>query len=395
MKKAQQIRIISTRGHAKRNPPIALLTLITVFSSAFFAFEAVAIELGRAYHMTASDSPNLSEVHIINTSPSATTFTGTLFHKSGSQLGASNVALHEGLIEPQGRLILFSTDLEQRFNHLPWTGPAMLDVNSRNQFEVMTKLSRNGRVTNTNCVRTDNVHNLEGTDSPDVSYIRFINDGVTALANIRGTLYDSDGNTIGQPDALFLEELGARAAIFLSRDSISNVIGATWTGVASLELSATYENLKLMNLNFVNGETFFNFSCYEASNSVPNDEVFQSSMIGAVKGSNVQSFNGFASAGSQFAITISNDSNYTIELLVFQATNRQGKLLGYFTATDRPDLLNNGSLAPGEATGVTVTIQEAEEFPITMSFEYVHPEDGSDASGNIEVISVTHDDPGG
>jgi len=213
--------------------------------------------------MTASTSPNLSEVHIINTSDSAATFAGTLFNKSGSQLGESNVSLHGGLIEPQGRLILSSTDLEQRFNELPWKGPAMLDVSASNQFELMSKLSRSGRVTNTNCVRTDNVHNVEGTNSPDVSYIRFVNDGVTALANIRGTLYDSDGNTIGQPDALFLEELGARAAIFLSRGSISNVIGATWTGVASLKLSATYENLKLTNLNFVNDETFFNFSCYE------------------------------------------------------------------------------------------------------------------------------------
>ena len=219
--------------------------------------------LGTAYYMTASTSPNLSEVHIINTSALALSFTGTLFNKSGAKLGASSVALHEGLIEPQGRLILSSTDLEQLFNELPWKGPAMLDVSASNQFELMSKLSRSGRVTNTNCVRTDNVHNVEGTDSPDVSYIRFINDGVTALANIRGTLYDSDGNTIGQPDALFLEELGARAAIFLSRDSISNVIGATWTGVASLELSWTYENLKLTNLNFVNDETFFNFSCYE------------------------------------------------------------------------------------------------------------------------------------
>ena len=46
--------------------------------------------LGRAYHMTASTSPNLSEVHIINTSDSAQSYTGTLFHKSGSQLGESS-----------------------------------------------------------------------------------------------------------------------------------------------------------------------------------------------------------------------------------------------------------------------------------------------------------------
>ena len=220
--------------------------------------------LGKAYHMTASTSPNLSEVHIINTSDAALSFTGTLFHKSGRQLGASNVALHQGLIEPQGRLVLLSTDLEQRFNELPWTGPAMLDVRSTNQFEVMIKLSRSGRVTNTNCVRTSSVQNVGGTDGPDVTYVRFINDGVTALANIRGTLYDTNGNPVGQQDVQFFDSLGPREAVFLGRDSISNIVGDTWTGAASLVLSDAYENLKLMNLNFVNDETFFNFSCYES-----------------------------------------------------------------------------------------------------------------------------------
>ena len=224
-------------------------------------------QLGRAYHMTASTSPNLSEVHIINTSDSAQSFTGTLFHKSGSQLGDSNVALHEGVIEPQGRLILSATDLEQRFNELSWTGPAMLDARGSNQFELMSKLSRNGRVTNTNCVRTGNVHNLDGIDSSDVSYIRFINDGSATLSSISGTLYDTNGDPIGEPNAQFFDELGPREAIFLSRDSISNIVGDTWTGAASLVLSDTYENLKLMNLNFVNDETFFNFSCYESASN--------------------------------------------------------------------------------------------------------------------------------
>jgi hypothetical protein len=221
--------------------------------------------LGRAYHMTASTSPNLSEVHIINTADSALSFTGTLFHKSGSQLGDSDVALHEGVIEPQGRLILSSTDLEQRFNELPWTGPAILDVVSSNQFEIMSKLSRNGRVTNTNCVRTGNVHNVEGNDSPDVTYVRFINVGSSAISDIRGTLFDVSGNSIGQPDAQFFASLGPREAIFLNQNSISNIVGATWTGEASLVLTEGHQDLRLMNLNFVNDETFFNFSCYEST----------------------------------------------------------------------------------------------------------------------------------
>ena len=131
----------------------------------------------------------------------------------------------------------------------------------------MIKLSRNDRVTNTNCVRTGNAQNVEGADSSDVSYIRFINDGSAALFNIRGTLYDTNGDTIGEPNVQLLDALGPREAIFLSRDPLSAIVGDTWTGAASLVLSDTYENLKLMNLNFVNDETFFNFSCYEGANN--------------------------------------------------------------------------------------------------------------------------------
>ena len=78
--------------------------------------------------------------------------TGTRFHKSNRRLGDSDVSLHEDVVAPQDRLILSSSDLEQQINEAPWTGPAMLDVRSTNQFELMTKLSRNGRVTNTNLV---------------------------------------------------------------------------------------------------------------------------------------------------------------------------------------------------------------------------------------------------
>lgn len=218
--------------------------------------------LGRSYHMTNSQSPNLSETQIINASGSAQSFTGTLYQKSGVQLGAANVALHEGTINSQGRVILSATDLETLFEVDPWTGPAILDIQGSMEFDVLSKLRRNGRVTNTNCVRSGNVQNVEGSDSADIAYVRFINDSFTTISDIRGTLYDADGNTLGQPDAQFFVELGPREAVFMSQGSISNVIGADWSGQASLVLSTNYEDPQLMNLNFVNNEIYFNFSCY-------------------------------------------------------------------------------------------------------------------------------------
>ncbi|MFP6802340.1 MAG: c-type cytochrome domain-containing protein, partial [Pseudomonadales bacterium] len=90
--------------------------------------------LGRSYQITSSQSPNLSETHIINSSGSAQAFTGTLYHKSGDQLGAANVALHAGTINSQGRVILSATDLQTLFDVDPWTGPAILDIQGTMEF---------------------------------------------------------------------------------------------------------------------------------------------------------------------------------------------------------------------------------------------------------------------
>ena len=222
---------------------------------------------GRSYLVTSTDSLNGSETHIINSSTVAQTFTGNLYNKSGDSLGGANVALHAGTIAPQGRVVLSSSDLQTLFGGVPWTGPAILDINSDMPFDVMSKSKRSGRSTNINCARSGNAQNVEGSDSVDVAYVRFINDGFTPIADIRGTLYDADGKVIGSPNALFFAELGSREAVFKSQGAISNIIGANWDsidGTASLVLSATYDNLRLMNLNFVNNEIFFNFSCYES-----------------------------------------------------------------------------------------------------------------------------------
>jgi len=45
--------------------------------------------------------------------------------------------------------------------------------------------------------------------------------------------------------------------------TLSDIIGDTWNGTASLKIDNADSNLRLLNLNFINSATFFNFSCYE------------------------------------------------------------------------------------------------------------------------------------
>ena len=115
----------------------------------------------------------------------------------------------------------------------------------------------------TNCVRQDQVHNIGGFDQTDVTYVRFINIGDTPINNIRGSLYDTSGNVVGATNPVLIDELAAKAHVWRNRNQLSDLIGDTWNGTASLKINNADSNLRLLNLNFINSETFFNFSCYE------------------------------------------------------------------------------------------------------------------------------------
>ena len=218
---------------------------------------------GIVYLQTTSTSQNISYTHILNTADSNQQFVGTLFGSDGAQIGESDQALHIGQIAPEGRLIISSHDIETAFNIGPWSGPAMLEVRGTGAFDLMTKLtSPSGLVSNTNCVRQERVHNIGGFDQTDVTYIRFINIGDTPINGIIGTLYNTDGNQVGS-GRLLIGELPAKAHVWLNRNQLSDLIGTTWNGTASLKINNPDENLRLLNLNYINNETFFNFSCYE------------------------------------------------------------------------------------------------------------------------------------
>lgn len=233
-----------------------------------WVFALPALAEGRAYLFTNSESDNVTVLHIINSSNSSQSFTGTLYNGSGEQLGGASVALHSGQVASQGRVVLTASDLETLFSTGPWPGPAMLVVDGPADFELMTKLtSPSGLVSNTNCVREGAVHNVEGFDSDNQTFIRFINTGTSTISDITGTLRDEAGGVIGSADVVLRSALGAKQQVWLNRNTLSGLVSAEWNGVASLEITSSAPDLKLLNLNFVNGETFFNFSCFETSES--------------------------------------------------------------------------------------------------------------------------------
>ena len=244
---------------------LKLLNLNFVNGETFFNFSCFEnSESGRIYLQTNSTSSSSSMTHIVNTDNAAQRFTGTIYDSSGSRMGAADQPLHDGSVAPRGRLVLSSEMIEESFSIPPWSGPAMLEVRGGGTFELMTKLqSPSGLVSNTNCVREFQVHNIEGSDSPDTTFVRIINTGDQTLTDITGSLFDAAGVPIGDASQVLLGSLDPKQQVWLNRNQLSDVFGG-WNGEALLTVDAGDE-LKLLNLNFINNETFFNFSCYESS----------------------------------------------------------------------------------------------------------------------------------
>ena len=108
------------------------------------------------------------------------------------------------------------------------------------------------------------MHNIEGADSPDMTFVRLINIGNQSISSIRGSLFDREGSAIGDANIALLDGLEAKEQVWLNRNDLSDLFGG-WNGEATLVVEGGAD-LRLLNLNLVNNETFFNFSCYEASN---------------------------------------------------------------------------------------------------------------------------------
>ncbi|MCZ6501525.1 MAG: hypothetical protein O6945_03310 [Gammaproteobacteria bacterium] len=98
-----------------------------------------------------------------------------------------------------------------------------------------------------------------------MTFVRIINTGTTTISNLQGSLYNSSGVLIGSANQTLLSTLAPKSAVWLNRNNLSDIFQDTWNGEALLTVDAEVD-LRLLNLNFINNEKFFNFSCYESSN---------------------------------------------------------------------------------------------------------------------------------
>ena len=93
--------------------------------------------------------------------------------------------------------------------------------------------------------------------------VRKLSSSYLRLKQQVSTTYDDAGSVVGQTNPMLIDELPAKAHVWRNRNQLSDIAGDTWNGTASLKIINADENLRLLNLNYINSETFFNFSCYE------------------------------------------------------------------------------------------------------------------------------------
>ena len=130
-----------------------------------------------------------------------------------------------GTIAPGGRAIVTAQSLETATGADVWSGPAILTIDNSGTFELMTRLtSPSGLVSNTNCVRRGNAHNIEGFDSEDMTFVRIINTGNSLISAVTGTLYDTNGLVLGNANTTLLDSLRSKEAVWLNRDDLGAVL---------------------------------------------------------------------------------------------------------------------------------------------------------------------------
>ena len=79
-------------------------------------------------------------------------------------------------------------------------------------------------------------------------------------------MYDKDGLILGAKETILIKTLNPKEQIWITNRQLERMFEVSWFDEASLEVSADEDsNLRLLNLNFENSETFFNFSCFETS----------------------------------------------------------------------------------------------------------------------------------
>mgnify|MGYP007000465987 len=72
-------------------------------------------EEGNVYLFTNSESNNVTEAHLINTSDAQTDFFGSLYNSDGLKLGQSDTRLSNTPVPSKGRLIITAALLEKSF----------------------------------------------------------------------------------------------------------------------------------------------------------------------------------------------------------------------------------------------------------------------------------------
>ena len=71
-------------------------------------------------------------------------------------------------------------------------------------------------------------------------------------------------NSLGSTNPVPTNELPLVTQVQKNRNQLFDRAGDTSNGTAIPKIDNADDNLRLLNLNFINNETFFNFSCYES-----------------------------------------------------------------------------------------------------------------------------------
>ncbi|WP_100644666.1 S8 family peptidase [Alteromonas facilis] len=199
-------------------------------------------------------------VRVTNTSDAPLELNAELLHQDGYNLSDSIVI---DTIDAKETLVYSADSLAEVFGVDTWSKRARFNIVGQTSRLSILNLIRSPSdiLTNMSCTNDGSAYYIPNTSSVDQAFIRISNRSSNPVV-LTGTLYDQNGNVLGEPGFVIDQQLEANGTTVMSSSLLEQYSGSgSWTGLARLEIDTPRSSIELLNLLRNENGTLTNLSC--------------------------------------------------------------------------------------------------------------------------------------
>lgn len=223
-----------------------------------------------AYYLPSETQTAQAAVQLTNDNDFPMEVRGSLYHEKGRLLGKYNTVLVAELA-PHATQTFSISELRQQVGATTWEGLAWLHITTPNGIRVVNTLrNENKLVENMSLTAENTAYNLPSSAQSDEQAFIVVVNLTNEKVDVYGSLYDKNGELLGNANAALMYNVPARGIRILSMPMLEYMSGAHgWQGRARVQLTAPVIGIKVFNLLLHRDGTLTNMSAL-ADNTLNN-----------------------------------------------------------------------------------------------------------------------------